>query len=67
MVFLDLKCEGQASLVEAKVDFNDESSTGTNNKWKYLTGFRVMSIKICNLVAGEREEIIVYICNLKMK
>ena len=32
LVFLDLKCEGQASLVEAKVDLNDGSSTGTNNK-----------------------------------
>ena len=34
-VFLDLKCDGQVPLVEAKVDLNDgscQSSTGTTNK-----------------------------------
>ena len=31
-LFLDLKSEGQAQLVEAKMDLSDESSAGTNNK-----------------------------------
>ena len=32
LVFLDLKCEDQVPLVEAKVNLDDGSSTGTNNK-----------------------------------
>ena len=42
MVFLDLKCEGQVPLVEAKVDLDDGSSTGTNNKWKILLGLDLL-------------------------
>ena len=30
--FLDLKSDGQAPTGEGKVDLEDESSTGTNNK-----------------------------------
>ena len=32
LVFLDLKPEGQAPLVEDKTDLSGESSIGTNNK-----------------------------------
>ena len=32
LVFLDLKSENQAQSAEAKVDLEDENSTGTNNK-----------------------------------
>ena len=32
LVFLDLNADGQAPSTEAKVDLDDETFTGTNNK-----------------------------------
>ena len=42
LVFLDLKPEGQAPLVEGKMGLSDESSAGTNNKYKLPNGTSIL-------------------------